>query len=336
MAMVCPNCGGNTGHSAQCPVCHIAASFIPTGSGQALQTRAVGAGWQHTPAGRVFIGLVLALGLGLALRHFLSAGLVSLPAVDDEDVSSILCNLLFRQGLEFLCLLLACIIAGSGQTRGLVVGAAIGLMSGLIQQGIARLQQLPVSEVEKYAGPLLSVFVGALGGLIGLLVWKPLPVVLLAPVAYKKKQRPSPIVSSFAGRIAWFRVLIGTAVVVFGALFPTTILNFVLAYSQGQLQISSPLQSTFVTWELIGLFVLVGSGIAGFGMPNGAKQGLCVGIASGLLIVAYRLSSFQFLLEELIFTSFVLLTLSLAGSWFACRLFPPVAQYRRRRITQAP
>jgi hypothetical protein len=243
MALVCPNCGGNTGHSTQCPACHVAASFIPAGSRQ-LQTSALGVGWQHTPAGRVFIGLVLAVGLALAFRHFLTAGLVALPAVDEEDVWSNLYGLLLRHGLEFACLLVACVIAGSGQSCGFFVGAAIGLMSGLVQLGIARLQQAPISDIDSLAGPLLSVFVGALGGLTGLLVWKPLPVVLLAPVVYKKKRRPDRIVNSFAGRVAWFRVLIGTAVVVVGAIFPTTILNFVVFHSQGQLQVSSPLQST--------------------------------------------------------------------------------------------
>ena len=125
------------------------------------------------------------------------------------------------------------------------------------------------------------------------------------------------------------------AVVVAGVLSPTLVLNFVIYHSEGHLHISSQLQNTLITWEIIGLFIFLGAGIAGFNTFNGPKQGLCVGIAASFLIVGYQMSNPRFQLEEIIFTAFVIMTLSLVRSWFACRLFPPVLA-RRRRLSEAP
>ncbi len=334
MTTVCSTCGTYFERGSNCPSCAVSSSFA--GPQSAPPALSVGVGWQHSALGRIAFGLVFAQGLALGLRMFNSAGLVAEPIPDDAGVWPILSELLLRQGLESACVVVACVLAAAGQRRGLIIGAIIGVVHSAILQAIARVQGSPVDGFALYAQPVLNGFLGGFAGLLGGLIWRPLPVLNLAPAGVKTSKRASATTSLFAGPIAWFRVILGTTIVVAGVLSPTALLDFVARNSQGQLQLSSQLQSTLVTWELVGLFILLGSGVAGFGTRNGPKQGICVGVASSLMLVGVQLSRPSLILEELLFSAFVIVSLSLVGGWFACRLFPPVLPYRRHRPSESP
>jgi hypothetical protein len=336
MATVCAKCGSFSERTPVCPTCGLSQDFTPPTADEPIAPRAPGGGWQHSSFGRVIIGLLLAQGLALGLRLFGSTALITLPAPEEGETWSALYELLMHQGLELGCLIVACALAGAGLHRGLIIGGLIGLINALILQVLAQLQRQSVTEMAVYTQPLLHTFVGAASGLTGSLIWRPLPVLHLAPTGIRKRQRPVRSVPLFAGPIAWWRVLMGTAVMLGGVLSATVIIQFVVYYSQGLLQISSPFQMTFVIWEVTGLFILIGAGIAGYNTFNGLKQGLCVGIAGGFLIGGYQLAGSSRRVEEILFMIFLILGLSLLGSWFSCRLFPPVARVRRRRSVDLP
>jgi hypothetical protein len=277
------------------------------------------------------IGLMLAQGLALGVRMSFTGGFVAQTPIEEDEFRSVLLTLLLKQGLELVCLVIGSVLAGAGQRRGLIIGALIGLFNALALQVTALFQNSPINDVAVYAQPLLHACVGAIAGLLGSLIWRPLPALNLAPMRIRRKvKRPERRFPLFGGPIAWFRVLLGTAVVVAGVLSPTVVLDFLIRNSLGQLQITSQLQATMITWELIVLFILLGSGISGFNTLNGPKQGLCVGIAASFLIAGYQYSRPHWVLEESIFMAFVITTLSLIGSWFSCRLFPLVVRPRRR------
>jgi hypothetical protein len=90
-----------------------------------------------------------------------------------------------------------------------------------------------------------------------------------------------------------------------------------------------------VTWEIIGLATLLGAAIAGATTPNGLKQGLCVGIGSCIVLVGNYLGARTVGLEQIVFTVFSILCLTVAGGWFGGQLFRPVPLMRRRGLGSA-
>jgi hypothetical protein len=193
--------------------------------------------------------------------------------------------------------------------------------------------------VTAYGEPLLLTAFGAVGGLLGSLIWKPLPALPLpgpvgdrkATVKFARQAKPS----LFAGPVSWIRVVLGTAVVVGGALWANVILSFVLQASEGRLTIHSRLQAQLVTLEICALAVLIGSCLAGATTRNGLKQGLNVGLASSAVLLGFSLGAAHVSVNELIFKSLSTSFLALAGGWFGGQLFPPVIHAARRKSVRA-
>jgi hypothetical protein len=135
----------------------------------------------------------------------------------------------------------------------------------------------------------------------------------------------------FAGPIAFPRVAVGVSLVVMGVVWANAILEFVLEASSGTLSISSHLQAQLVSWEISALAALFGAGFAGATTFNGLKQGLCVGLGAGVLILGIRIGTAETPVEPepliLMISSVFLLTL--AGGWFGGQLFPPLAVRQR-------
>jgi hypothetical protein len=256
-------------------------------------------------------------------------------------------GLMLLQGLQAFGLLVGGIFAGAGQRRSLVLGTVVGVWNGVIVialdyfsgrpngGGALSTYAVPLNSVTAYGEPLLLTAFGALGGLIGSLIWKPLPVLPIpgqdgdrkGAVKFSRKDK----VSLFAGPVAWVRVALGTAVVVGGALWANVILSFVLQAAEGKLTIRSRLQAQLVTLEICALAVLVGSCLAGATTRNGLKQGLCVGLAAGAVLLGISLSGGQISLNELVFKGLSTSFLAMAGGWFGGQLFPPVVHAARRK-----
>src|SRR5438552_13897629 len=131
MAMVCIQCNGSFEHKNECPNCGVPLEHDPSASSASRGTGRLGSGWQHSAIGRVVVGLLLAQGLALGLRTFFSSGLVTLPVPAEGEAWPTLYDLLLRQGLEVLCLVLACTLAGAGQMRCIAIGAVIGLLNAI-------------------------------------------------------------------------------------------------------------------------------------------------------------------------------------------------------------
>jgi hypothetical protein len=231
-------------------------------------------------------------------------------------------------------LLMGGMLAGAGQRRGLFLGTVLGLWNGVLLIVIEHLNARPLTTVAAYGQPLLLSAFGAVGGLVGCLIWKPLPTLTMpgpapnakAGVSFGNSGKPSP----FAGPVAWARVLLGIAVGVGGAIWANVILDFVLEAAEGKLAISSNLQAQLVTLEICALAILVGSSFAGATTANGLKQGLCVGLGASAVLLGIQLGSPNFSMHRLIFTGTGTCALALAGGWFGGLLFPPIIGTGRR------
>ncbi len=332
MAMVCPQCSGAFDQHLMCPTCNVRLLYQANlGPSSAVESDSQ---WQQTPWGRLVVGLLLAQGLAHGLRLLATAGLMAGDDSAGQTVWSTLFGLVLWHALQGLSLLVGGAIAGAGQARGLVYGCVLGIINGLIFLAVGHGQGESLTPIALYGQPLLHLALGGLGGLIGTCIWKPLPTVSLA----SNKTPPPPTRSrsqwrAFAGPIAWVRVLAGCALVVGGSIWSQGILQFVLEASQGALTIRSHLQAQLVSWEITALATLCGAGLAGATTANGLKQGLCVGLGAGAVLLGIHLNSPQFVLETTVFTVASILCLTLAGGWFGGQLFPPLlAQRPRRRL----
>jgi hypothetical protein len=327
MSMVCPQCRGLFEQQRQCPNCGV--RLLPQAASPSVLPAtglpSEGEPWQHTAVGRLLIGLILAQGLAYVLYTLCSAVLQAAGA-DAADFWRTMTGLVLLQAMQGVGLLVGGALAGAGQQRGTQLGSAVGLVNGFVFIILQQLMGDPVTEVMFYSQPVLHLAFGTLGGLAGVLIWKPLPVLTLAsppgPKQGPRPARPNPVLSA---PVSWVRVILGSVIVLAGVFWPKPILVFLLGASRGQMGLSSHLQAEVVTWEVAGLIVLVGAGVAGISSASGLKQGLCVGLISDLFFLTICLGTGNLpALEQVVLTLLGVALLSLLGGWFGGQLFPPI------------
>src|SRR5690348_11515271 len=83
MSMVCPQCHGSYSQRLHCPACNVRLEYRTGASGRRPALSGDRNAWQHTPWGRILIGLLLAQGLYYGLWH-LGQALAGLLAVNSE------------------------------------------------------------------------------------------------------------------------------------------------------------------------------------------------------------------------------------------------------------
>jgi hypothetical protein len=321
MAMLCPICKGSYKQRLQCPRCGVRLLYdLPGPAGEdEPETLNPQTSWR-----RLLGGLLLAQGVFQALRHLYSAGILAMREVPGTDAWSALGSILMMQGLQAVSVFLACMFAGAGQQRGWGLGAVIGVWNGIVAIVIQHWSNPSLPAISLFGEPILQAAFGALGGFLGSVIWRPLPVLDIAT----SPPAVSPVLSAgrfaaFAGPVAWGRILTGITVAAGGVIWSDVIQDFILGASEGKLKIDTHLQAALVTWEISALAILTGAALAGFGTRNGLKQGLFVGIGTAVILAGLSMSSPnpRTLLPLLGASP---LCLGLVGGWFGSRLLPPV------------
>lgn len=338
MAMVCPQCKASFDQRLQCPQCEARLVYHEGGGRRARPLLPTARGWQHTPWGRIGIGLLLAQGLYYGLRHLCVAVLLATGSVDSEALWTSLEGQLLIQGLQVVSLFLGGIFAGAGQRHGPIYGTALGVWNGaflvLVQPVLFRTDPgQALHTVSLYAQPIWQAALGCLAGWLGARIWRPLTP---SGEADARRKTPKSVVRSrvrlFAGPVAWGRVMVGTAVAVLGTLWAGTILEVANRASDYALAPGSALQAQLVTWEITALAILAGSALAGASTRNGFKQGLAVGVATAVVLLGIRLgSSTPAPLYVLGLSAVAPIVLGFGGGGFGSQLLPPLTPARRRR-----
>jgi hypothetical protein len=341
MAMVCPRCHVGFDQRLACPHCEVRLVWHE-GAGRARGMFAA-AGWQHTPWGRIFIGLLLAQGLYYGLRHLCVAALLATRLFDGETLWTSLEGQLLIQGLQVVSLFIGALFAGAAQPHGAVYGTILGVWSGvflvLVQPVLIRAEQVHfLNTVSLYGQPLLQGALGCVAGWLGGRIWQPpTPVTERGAARKPAKVSARAAISLFTGPVAWGRVLIGTAVAVGGTLWAGTILDLVMQVSGNSLSPGSELQARLVTWEITALAMLGGSAFAGATTRNGFKQGLAVGLATAVVLLGIRLASTSPApLPVLVMATVGPVILGIGGGGFGGQLLPPVLHAPRRRSFGTP
>jgi hypothetical protein len=332
MSMVCPQCQGSFPQRLQCPTCGVRLEYR-AGGGTREVASAGGrlVGWQQNPWGRVFVGLLLAQGIYYGLCQLARAALL---AFQPDDIAGLfwvsLTGILVLQGLQAVALLVGGTLAGASQRYGLLFGGVVGVGNSLIfvltQAGNLQL----ASPVVLYGQPVLQVAFGVVGGAMGMLIWRPLPVLRnpVRPTPVKGVARRAPIL--FGGRVAWLHVLAGTAVAVAGTLSAHLILELVFEAGRGHFNASAYLEDSLLTWEVGALAMILGGAVGGYGTSNGLKQGLCVGLLTSLILTGLTLGSARPHFDNLLLNGTTALILCLVGGWFGTQLFPPLLPVQPR------
>ena len=289
--------------------------------------------WQHTPWGRFLVGLLVAQGLYYGLRQLWTAGLLAAERPSDS-VWVALTELVIIQGLQAVGVVAAGILTGAGQRGGILYGAGVGVWNGVLfllgRQWLGHV----LTPVALVGEPILQAAFGAIGGLIGSKIWRPMPSFMemesvREPIAQSRPPVKDP---SFSGPVSWGRVLAGVTLTVGGVVWTDVIREFVLEASEGNLRIDTHLQAGLVTWEISALALLAGSAIAGASTPNGIKQGLITGVGTTFVLLLIRVGGSGFILQQFIFTAASALCLCMAGGWFGSQLLPPLPRSRHRQV----
>jgi hypothetical protein len=332
MAMVCPRCATTHEQLLQCPGCGDRLHYPESDTPIASETSP--ARWQHTPWGRILIGLLLAQGLFYGLRHLVTGVVLATGSIGEpSDETAAWISLITMQLLHAVALLAGGILAGSGQRNGAVLGAVVGVwngvLTGLTPQSIGQ----SLSPVVLYGEPVLQMTLGAFAGWLGGAIWKPLPVPEhRGPKPVSRKPAPQPRAPLFAGRIAKVRVTLGTVLAVCGTLSATFLFRLMDKLTQDGPANSQATFDQLITWEIKALALIAGGALAGANTHNGLKQGLVVGFVSALVLAAVEPLGADRWVE---LTGLLLVSstcLCLVGGWFGSQLFPPLVPFKRRHI----
>jgi hypothetical protein len=317
----------------QCPACGTRLLYQDRVTRQARPAVSQPAGsrprWQHTPWGRILIGLVLAQGLFYGLRHLLTGVVLALSGEGGHQTVQ---GVVLLQALQVLTLAAGCVLAASGQRQGILLGTVVGVWNGSLSMLLHSGPAQPLTLVSLSGQLLLQMTFGTLAGWVGCLIWKPLPAPVL-PGAAAVVHKPAPARPRgplFRGPIAWVRVAAGTALAVAGTLSAALIFDKMIDVSNGVLATTHDVQDRIITWEIKALAVLLGGVLAGSGSRNGLKQGLCVGLAASVILLGIQLQFSKSWPNVLVLTAGISFSLSLVGGWFGSQLFPPVVKARRK------
>ena len=337
MPLVCPQCQQLFEQNGICPLCNVILLYhapnLQIEQAPANTPEDNSSQWQQTPWGKILIGLILAQGLNFGLQQLLTAGF--LATGDGSDVWGTLLGIVLHHAVLAVSLIAGGALSGAGQSRGLIYGAMIGLTSGVISVFLQNRSGEAFNSLVVYGEPLIHLATGAIGGALGMLIWRPTPQLLDLGGS-----TPTPVVlgslgfslgKAFSGPVHLGRICAGAFVIVMGVVWSQAILEFVLRASNGSLALTSKLQAQLVSMEITALVALLGAGFAGATTWNGLKQGLCVGLAASAIVLGVQIGNPKFVLETAVFTLSGIIGVSLVGGWFGGQLFPPIDSSRRKR-----
>jgi hypothetical protein len=281
--------------------------------------------WTQRPWARVFLAILLAQGLYFGFRKLFTAGIMASQEGGGQGAQAILQDLLLTQGLQMIALAFGCALAGAGQRYGVIIGAVVGAWNGVLSVFLLEPADHAPTAVSIYGLPLVHSAFGALAGLIGSSVWRPLPPQQAAVTLRSPKLETGPASNvTFRGPIAWFRVLLGALLAVGGTFFARKILHLVTEASEGKLTTDSYLQAELITWEIRALAVFLGSTLSAYSTRNSLKQGFAVGVIVALAQMAGILGGTAMpSVEQNIISIGCALALGILGGWFGGQLFPP-------------
>jgi hypothetical protein len=296
MQLFCPTCQVAYPGTQRCPRCNglllMPQEAVDVGAAPLARPAPLPAPPQPTPAGRVVVGGLFALGLYLALRK-LAMGVV-LAAHPDPDAWWVSFEgLMAVCGGQGLAVVFGAVVAAAGRRVGLAFGAAVGGVCGALFLAAELLAGAPPQDLVLYVQPLLLVLVGGVAGVFAARVWGAVPL-LDMPVIDRSRLSSSrfAVEETFEpGRpTAWVRVLAGAVIMLASVAVAEQVRTGAQKYSAGALKVTSVGQGRFLTWQIAVFGVVVGGAVAAAGTGAGLRHGALAGVLGGAGVAGLTLA----------------------------------------------
>ena len=238
---------------------------------------------QTTPAGRVFVGGVFALGLYLGLRK-LATGVMLVAHPEPDGWSSSFEGLVAVCGGQALAVIFGAMLAAAGRTGGFVFGGAVGALCGVLFLAAELLAGAPPQDLVLYIQPVVLVFVGGIAGVFAARIWGAVPVVDM-PIPERRKLSSSRFAleeTTPKGRpTVWLQILAGAMMMTVAVVVAEQVRTKAQKYSGGMLRVTSIGQGQFLTCQIAVLGVVCGGVAAGAATGAGSRHGLLAGALGG-------------------------------------------------------
>jgi hypothetical protein len=358
MQLFCPACQSAFPGTQRCPRCG-GLLLLPQEAAEAVASRPKTAtpaspSFQPTPAGRVVVGAVFALGLYLALRK-LATGVALASHPDPEAWWGSFEGLVAVCGGQALAVIFGAIVAAAGRTGGSLFGMAVGGLCGGLFLTAELFAGAPPADLVLYVQPIVLICVGGVAGVLAARIWGAVPILDMPVLDRNKlssaqfaltepnaKGRPTSLVRVFAGAMIMLSAVAVADKVRSGA----------QKYSGGLLHVTSVGQGQFLTWQIAVMGMLAGGATAAAGTGAGLRHGVLAGAlgAVGVLgltaslgeplspvsywLGALRLGTLPYN-DPAAITAAVsgVLVLGVLGGWLGGTLFQPLApEHMRRRL----
>src|SRR5215203_3894176 len=221
MQLFCPACQAAFPGTQRCPRCG-GLLLMPQEAAEATPTAPREKAFplqeplKTSPAGRVGVGAVFALGLYFGLRELATSAIL---AVQQEPEGWWLSfeGLVAVCGAQGLAVIFGAVIAAAGRTGGFMFGAAVGGLCGGLFLAAELLAGAPARDLVLYIQPMALVLVGGIAGVFAARVWGAVPILDL-PVLDRNKLSSSRFAletTEHPGRpTLWIRILAGAMVMV--------------------------------------------------------------------------------------------------------------------------
>jgi hypothetical protein len=353
MQLFCPACQSAFSGAARCPRC----------GGLLLMPHEVAPDAQHhrddnpppvrpTAGGRVGVGIVLALGLYLALRK-LATGIAMGLYPGSEGWWLTFHGLLAVHAAQVLAVVFGAVVAAAGRTHGYPLGFAVGAICGALFLGFELLIGAPANSLVLYIQTPLLAVLGLIAGAIGSRIWGaaphlnyPMPTTgKLSSIQLLEEEVENPPPPT-----QWVRILGGAVIMILGVTAADQFRSLAQKHSMGMLKVQTVAQGEFITWQIAAFAVLFGGIAAGSGTNAGLRHGFLAGILGGAGIFGvcmkfggalppvewwlYRLSLDELpLMAPAVIAAIAggVMLVSIAGGWLGGALFPELAPENMRK-----
>ena len=186
--------------------------------------------------------------------------------------------------LQVISTAFGALLASAGRSRGITLGAAVGLLCGGLYLGAEAADGTPPTQLVFLLQPVLITVCGAIAGAVGSWIWAAVPELDMPAPLVKKSSSIELLQDTTTDPrrpTKWYRVVIGAVVIVAGMGLAEKARFAAEKASGGLLKVQSRGQGKFMSWQIATLAVLLGGAFAGAGTGAGLRHGIYTGVIGG-------------------------------------------------------
>ncbi len=346
MYLFCPKCHTQHPATGRCPRCS-SRLLAPAEAAEVMPRSLIDTPPSaiHTSfAGRLTVGVVIALGVHLALSEWVGgAAELSGSALPPETAVWV------HFALRLIAGAVGGLLAGAGRHVGFGGGLLVGLAGGVAWLAV---DCYPHADVTLVRGGLVLAMavVSGVAAWVGERVWpgaKELPVPESTRNSSLIRLKPGEGKKQVARPTGWIQVLIGATVAASGVLAADWVRTGMVMMPKGLFNVSGPGATARIDAQLAAFLVMLGGFAAGAGTGTGLRHGLLAGLLAAAGVIGLNaivpdgpLPPIAFLVEKLgvtesapetaAATGLAVFAVVAVGGWLGGQLFPRLS--RRKKL----